>query len=353
MSATAPRIGIVGGGVMGTIHAEVIRNDGHATVVAVADPANATLATDLGVDHHLDHRELLARPDLDAVVVASPNAEHVPTALACLDAGLPALLEKPVAASLEEARTLVDAAARASTPILVGHHRRHNATVAAARAFLRAGRLGRIVAVNSVFLTRKSDAYFDLDWHRRRGAGVMLINLVHDIDLLRHLCGEIVRVGALSTSRSRGYEVEDSAAATVEFADGAVGTLVVSDSAASPFNWDQVSGDDPSFPRHDGLDTHLICGTRGSLTLPGLVHHQYANDETGHWKVPMERGSLSADGGDTYANQWSHFLDVLAGSAQPLVTVADATRTLEVVEAIRAAAADGRTTDTRSLQETS
>ncbi|VXC42909.1 Gfo/Idh/MocA family oxidoreductase [Arthrobacter sp. 9V] len=337
-------IGIIGGGVMGTKHASIINAEGTGRVVAVADPVSDRLATSLGVPNHVDYQHLLSMPGLDAVVVASPNDQHVTTALACLNRSIPVLLEKPVASSIEEGQKLAAALEGISTPILVGHHRRHNAAVTAAQSFIHDGGLGRIVAVNSLFLSRKPEDYFNQAWHRLKGAGVLLINLVHDIDLLRYLCGDITRVAAITSSGSRGYEVEDTAAVTAEFASGALGTFIVSDSAASPVNWDQVSADDTSFPRHPGVDTHLITGTKGSLTLPQLTHYYYPDDAKGHWKIPMAAQSLPAAETETYANQWKHFLDVIDGTAEPIVSVTDALRTIEIVEAIRAAAIDGKTT---------
>ncbi len=76
------------------------------------------------------------------MINATPNILHLPCALACIERGIPVLVEKPVADSPQRARELVDAAARHQVAVLVGHHRRHNALIAAAKTVIDSGELG-------------------------------------------------------------------------------------------------------------------------------------------------------------------------------------------------------------------
>ena len=91
---------------MGTKHAEFLAREQNATLVGIADPFTTTLAETTEVPSYTDYHDLLAAPDVDAVIIANPNVEHVPTALAAIEAGIPALLEKPVAVSADEASML-------------------------------------------------------------------------------------------------------------------------------------------------------------------------------------------------------------------------------------------------------
>lgn len=342
----AVRIGVIGAGIMGRKHAAFIAREETAELAAVADPFSDKLAAECGVPHFTDHRELLGSGLVDAVIVASPNPAHVGTALDCLAAGVPCLLEKPVATSVEEALELSRTAAQSPVPVLVGHHRRHHPAVRTARDLIAAGELGRLVAVNGMWMTKKDDAYFEQAWHREKGAGVLLINLVHDLDLLRHVCGEIVAVQARTSNRTRGHEVEDTAVVLLEFAGGALGSFTISDTVVAPWGWDQNTEDDPSYPFNPSVSCYSFAGTEGSLAFPQLAH--YHHEGTSDWYHPLSLRFAARETQDSYTRQLRHFVDVVRGTAEPLVPVEDAARTLALVEAVQEAAATGTTVETRA-----
>ena len=75
---------------------------------------------------------------------------------------------------------------------------------------------------------------------------------------------------AMASNAVRGFEVEDTAVISLRFASGALGSLTLSDTAASPRSWEQTSGENPDFPRHPEEDCCFITGTQGSLALPEL-----------------------------------------------------------------------------------
>jgi predicted dehydrogenase len=339
MNPNPLRIGIIGAGVMGSQHADFISRERNATVVGIADPFTTKLADATGVPSYSDYHDLLAAPDVDAVIIASPNGEHVPTALAAIEAKIPALLEKPVAISVDEASVLSSAVEASDGVILVGHHRRHHPAVAVARKMISSGELGRIVAVNGMWLTKKSDEYFEHAWHRVHGSGVLLINLVHDLDMLRYLVGEITTVQATTSSAVRGYEVEDTAAVIVGFENGAVGTLIGSDTVVAPWGWDQSTQDDARFPFNPDIPSFSIAGTEGSLAFPQLGH--FYHDGESDWHQPLSRRFRPTETGDSFSRQLRHFIDVARGSAAPAVTVDDATTSLNLVESAHRSAETG------------
>ncbi|TFD54609.1 Gfo/Idh/MocA family oxidoreductase [Cryobacterium frigoriphilum] len=329
---------------MGRTHARIIAREEQAELVGCADPVSDAAAHEFGVPHFSDHHALLAMTGLDAVIISNPNSFHVETALDCLAAGVPALLEKPVAINFAEARLLAAAAAASATPILVGHHRRHHPAVSAARSLIASGGLGRIVAVNGLWLTRKPDSYFEQRWHRSAGAGVMLINLVHDLDLLRHLCGEIVSIQASTSNALRGHEVEETASVIFEFENGALGSFLISDAAVSPWGWDQNTEDDPTYPFNPSVSCYSIAGTRGSLAFPQMAHFSHPGRADGiaaDWTHPLSLSFDATGTGDSYTNQLRHFVAVVRGEAVPLVSVSDAAATLALIEAAQTAAVTG------------
>jgi predicted dehydrogenase len=334
------RIAIVGLGMFGQRHAATVRASDDCRLVAVADPTPAATAKahELGVPHFIDHRQMLDAVKPDGVIVATPNALHVPVALDAIERGIPVLVEKPIAESLESGRRVVEASRRLGVPVLVGHHRRYNPMIERARALVAAGGIGRLVAVNALFLIRKPDEYFDVTWRRSAGGGPLLINAIHDIDNLRYVAGEISEVGAIAGNAVRGFEVEDSAAALLRFADGALGTLLVSDATPTPWSWELTSGEAAMYPQRQG-DCYLFAGTAGSLALPSLVHWRY--DGAQSWTAPLEAERLAIDMADPQPRQLAHFLRVLRREEAPRVDAADALRTLAVTLAIAESAKRG------------
>lgn len=338
---TPLRIGVIGAGMIGRKHIEVALAEPHCRLVGIADPAPAAkaIADGAGVPHFTDHAAMLETANLQGVVVATPNALHVSAALACIARGIPVLVEKPIADTLEAARRLVAAGERAGIPILVGHHRRHNPLVRKAREIIRAGEIGRLVAVVALATFLKPDSYFDQTWRREAGGGPVLINLIHDIDFLRFIAGEIRSVQAFTSSAVRGFGVEDSAAVAVRFADGALGTLTVSDTATAPWSWELTAGENPFFPQHTENCT-LFTGTSGSLTLPRLEHWRY-DGERG-WGAPLTRRHIEVAPADPYVEQLRHFCRVIDGAETPVVSGADGMATLRATLAVKEAAETGR-----------
>ncbi|OLL31250.1 oxidoreductase [Burkholderia sp. SRS-W-2-2016] len=332
------RLAVIGAGAIGRMHVERARLHPQVEVVAIADPSPAAqeFARAEGLRWFADYQALLDEVRPEGAIVATPNATHVDVGLACIARGVPALIEKPVTDDIDEARRLSRAAREAGVPLLVGHHRRHNPILRRAREIVQSGRLGTPVAANALATFYKPDAYFDVEWRRRAGGGPVLINLIHDIDIMRFLLGEIVEVQALSSNAVRGFEVEDTAAVVLRFANGALGTLAVSDCAASPWNWDLAAGEAAHYPRQQ-VNTHYLIGTDASLTLPQLDVWEYRANKGWHEPLTVERSTPHA--ADPYHEQLRHFAAVIAREETPLCSVDDAARTLAATLAVKRAAA--------------
>jgi predicted dehydrogenase len=241
------------------------------------------------------------------------------------------MVEKPVAHTIESAVAICDAARRTGVPVLVGHHRRHNPLMKAARELVASGGLGRIVAVAAYDLRRKPDAYYSASWRRTAGGGPLLINGIHDIDCLRALCGEIDSVMAVTANRTRGFEVEDTAAITFTFASGALGNLTLSDAVQAPWAWEITSGEEGEYP-HVREDVYLITGTDGSLAVPTLTH--WRNERGGGRADPFIRKQLFYVPADPWVEELLHFGKVARREVEPLITADDGTRTLAALLAV-------------------
>ena len=208
------RLAVIGAGIMGRHHLAVASGNAAFEIVGVADPTPTALERMRGRGHEVftDYRRMLDETVPEAVVIATPNAYHVPVALACIERGIAALVEKPVADSLEGAMQLSAAVARTNVPVLVGHHRRHNPLLKKAASHIAQGGIGQILAAVGLWLRRKPDEYFADRWKQEAsaGGGVLLINTIHDFDCLRMLCGEIRKhpschIECRSGLRRRGY----------------------------------------------------------------------------------------------------------------------------------------------------
>lgn len=346
------RIAVVGAGVIGRTHIDTLAHVDGLELAAIVEPApgGRTLAGERGVPCHADVAALIAAGGIDGAVVAVPNALHLPVTGALLEAGIPVLIEKPVAESVTSAAALIALQARTGTPALVGHHRRHNAKVKAAKAAIEGGAIGDLAVATVTCTLMKPASYFDAAWRRTPGVGgPILINLIHEVDLLRHFFGEVACVQALAGHRIRGLPVEDTAAALLTFERGGVATLAICDAAAGPWSWDMASGENTArFPAYD-VSTHIYGGSLGGLSLPDL--RLWRHDGALDWTVPMKPTVPAFAWADAYVAQLTHFGAVIQGAA-PLIGIADGSANIVVCDAIHEAARSGgvRSVDLAALR---
>ncbi|HRY08199.1 MAG TPA: Gfo/Idh/MocA family oxidoreductase, partial [Hyphomicrobiaceae bacterium] len=229
------RIAVVGPGLIGKEHIRLIQASRDCELHAIVAPdhePNHTVAKEHGVPIFHRIEDCLATKDIDGIIISSPNEFHAEQASLCIEAGIPVLLEKPVTASVAEGKALAELVAEKGGKLLVGHHRAHSPLLARAREIIGEGRLGTLVSVMGSAQFCKPAAYFEAGpWRTRRGGGPILINLIHEIGNLRTLCGEIVAVQAFSSSAIRRFEVEDTVAINLRFANGVLGNFMLSDTA--------------------------------------------------------------------------------------------------------------------------
>jgi predicted dehydrogenase len=337
MKAAKAKFAVVGAGMIGRRHAAAIAASARAEVAAIVEPheAGAQVALDHGARwlHSLD--DALAEGGIDGIFLATPNQVHGEGALSCVEAGVPVLIEKPICSDVGEARAVVAAAERKGIPIATGHHRRHNPLIAKAKSLIDEGRLGAIVSAHAMTWFMKPDDYFETEWRRRKGAGPVYLNLIHDVDLLQHFCGPVVSVHAMESNAVRGNEVEETAVIVLRFASGALATVNVSDTVVAPWSWELTARENPAYPA-TGQDCYWIAGTHGSLSLPNLL--LWTNPARRSWWEPLSATSFPYDFADPLVRQADQFAAVVLDGAAPLVSGRDGLAALEVVEAIKQSA---------------
>mgnify|MGYP000588362108 FL=1 len=338
------RIAVAGAGAIGMAHIAVIQQSAHCVLSAIVDPSPsaAAVAAAQGVPLYISLDELLAQDKPDGIILATPNALHVTQALQCMAAGVPLLLEKPIATTVQEAQDLVEHVETTGAPVLIGHHRAHSAIMAQAKQVVDSGRLGTLVAVMGSAMFFKPDSYFsDAPWRREMGAGPILINMIHEVHNLRMLCGDIVAVQAFKSHTTRGFAVEDTVAINLRFASGALGSFMLSDTAASARSWEQTSQENKAYVSYDDEDCYVISGTFGSLSVPTMRLKTYARAEDRSWWKPFEVSTVDMVRDDPLVRQMDHFCDLIHGRVQPLVSARDGLNNLRVTEAISQAAQTG------------
>lgn len=341
----AKKIAIIGAGVMGKKHAQTISKHAHAELAAVCDPFSDSLAEEFNVPNFKSIDELFNSLKIDGVIIANPNRFHVSTAITCMQYGIACLLEKPLALNADEAITLILEQKKMNIPILVGHHRLHNKIIQQARDIIQQGTLGKINTFSALWTVYKPDSYFDIEWHRKSGAGVLAINLVHDLDLMRYLNGEIESVQAMTSNDNRGLEVEDTISISVRFKNGALGTLLASDAAVSPWGWDQNTEENKtSFATNPEQNCYFISGTEGALSVPNLKYWNYPNEGVKSWSTSLIKSQVKANKDhDVYISQLTHFIEVIDKKSNPISSPADAIKNIQLLECIEKAAKEQRT----------
>ncbi len=265
------RIVVAGAGLIGQAHIERILREPEARLAGIVDIDEkcAAQASALGVPYDTSIETMMGNARPDGIVIAVPNQAHFAAGMAAVDAGIAMLMEKPVCETVEQSMELAEAAERAGVPVLVGHHRRHSPIIRRAKEILASGGLGRIIAVNALCWLLKPPAYFQgqNSWRREPGGGPVMINLIHTIDDLRNLCGDIATVQAMTSRQARGFSVEDTAGVILGFRNGAIGTLALSDAAAGPWSWELTAGENRAYPR-TAESCYYIAGAEGALSIP-------------------------------------------------------------------------------------
>ena len=217
----ALRIGLIGAGVMGADHARVLASGiAGAELAAVqdAEPARAqAVAGTCGGRVVARAETLIGDPEIDAVLVCSPDETHAPFALACIGAGKPVLVEKPLASSPEPARTVVEAETRAGRRLVqVGFMRRFDPGYRAMKAVLAEDRFGAALFLHCVHRNAIGPDYLTSDL-------VIANSAVHEIDIARFLLDEeFVAATVISPRASRKAPGRQAQLIVLETASGIV-----------------------------------------------------------------------------------------------------------------------------------
>ena len=325
---SALRAGLIGLGAMGRNHARVLSGLDGVDLVAVVDPAGDPRGT-LGVPVLPEVEDLLAL-GVDYAVVACPTALHEPVGMQLAEAGVPALIEKPLAQSVTAARRLVEAFESRRLVAGVGHIERYNPALQNLRSRLEAGELGDVYQV----VTRRQGPFP----HRIADVGVVMDLATHDIDLTSWVTGqEYVAVSARTVSRS-GRLHEDMVAAVGQLSDGTMVNHLVNWLSPLKERSTVITGERGCFVA-DTLTADLTFYANGALDTEWEALRAFRGVAEGdmiRYAIPKREPLLV---------EHERFRDAVEGKESDIVTLRQALRTVEVSAAVLRSATDGSTVD--------
>lgn len=318
MSPRRLRAGLIGIGAMGRNHARVLAGLDGVELVAIVDPGPTSVEAAHGRPVLASVPELLAL-SLDYAVVACPTSMHEEVGLQLADAGVCALIEKPLAHTIEAARRLVDAFESAGLVAGVGHIERFNPALQNLRRRLELGELGDVYQV----VTRRQGPFP----HRIGDVGVVMDLATHDIDLTAWVTGQdYVSVAARTLSRS-GHPHEDMVSAVGQLADGTIVSHLVNWLSPLKERYAAVTGERGCFVA-DTLSADLTFYANGAVASEWDAVRAFRGVSEGD----MIRYAIAKR--EPLLVEHEVFRDAVGGAKNDMVTLAQGLRTVEVSAAL-------------------
>ena len=335
------RFAIAGAGYASRIHATALAALPQTRLTAVLDRDSdraRALAEPHGARWGTDPETVIAQPDIDAVIICTPSALHAQSALAAIAAGKHVLIEKPIDISLPAADAVIAAAREACVTVGVVFQKRFHPALRFLKDAIASGRLGRVTLAEASVKYYRSPEYFAAASWRGTwafdGGGALINQGIHYADLLCWLLGQPQSVFASAATLVHPIETEDTLAATLRFAGGALGVLQAT-TTAYPHLTERLE----------------ICGTRGCATFERGRLTFFHTAEDGE-KIPSY--GLDDETGITRAKEIllpedpghrgpiADFADSLIAGRPPLVDGVEGRRSLALVTAAYESARTGR-----------
>jgi predicted dehydrogenase len=269
-----------------------------------------------------------------AAVIASPASAHLALAMQLADAGIPMLIEKPIAMSAAGVHRLLETCNARGIAVLTGYNLRYLPSLAYFRSRVLDGAVGDVLSVRAEVGQHLSDWRPGADYRqsvssRAELGGGVLLELSHEFDYLRWILGEATSVSA-DTARSSALEidVEDTAFVTIRFKSSAAPAGVLASVALD-------------FVRRDTTRACTVIGSETSMRWNGVRHTvERFVPRTGNWEEEL---AAPIDRDATYEAEWLHFAACALHGAVPLVDGLDGLAAVSIADAARESAASGRT----------
>ncbi|GAA2725598.1 oxidoreductase [Cellulomonas aerilata] len=313
------------------------------------------MAAEFGIDA-APYADVLADPTIDAVTVCTPSGLHAEVGVPALLAGKHVIVEKPMEVTLEACDRLLEAQATSGATLAVVSQHRFDSASQVVKAAVDDGELGRLVLAEARVPWYRTQEYYDSGQWRGTwaldGGGALMNQGVHTLDLLRWICGPVRTVYAVArTAAHERIEVEDVVCATLEFADGAVGTLMATTSAypGFPASLSVHGTSGGAVIEGDRLATlATVGGDRRGGEAANAHAVQVATGGTRAATAAVDEATRTAaeepgpDGwGQAHSAQLADFIEAAEQGRRPLVDGAEGRHAVEVVRAVYESARTG------------
>jgi len=334
------RFGIVGAGLIASVHAQALAGIDQAELRAVYNrsPARGKAFADrFNVPWYDDYDRFLTRDDLDAVIICTPSGTHADFAIPAAEAGKHLVVEKPLEITVERCGLIIEAARENGVLLAVIFQNRFKDAVQVTRQALEEGRFGRLVLGDAHIKWRRPTEYYQ-GWKGTQqydGGGALMNQGIHTIDLLQWMMGPVEEVCGYVDTRVHRIEVEDVGVATLRFRSGALGV---------------IEGSTALYP---GLDERLgIYGEDGSIEIEGsrILTWRFKDERRDDRKTraigaEVEGGGSSSPGGIGIENHRRQLTAIVSGILErstPPVPGEEAMKSVAIVEAIYTSSRTGK-----------
>ena len=330
------KFAIIGCGRISYKHVEALANNIEeaelvATCDVVLEKAEAkkaeyiekTGAVEDSVHSYADYKEMMEKEDIDVVTIATESGYHAEIAIYCMNKGASALIEKPMAMSIDDANEMIKTAKENNVKLCVCHQNRFNKPIQKLREAMEDGRFGKLVNGTARILWNRNMPYYDQAPWRGTWAldgGTLMNQCIHNIDLLQWMMGgEIERVYAECDTFLRDIEAEDFGAIVIRFKNGSIG-IVEGSACVYPKNLEE---------------TLSIFGQNGAVCIGGL-----ANNELETWRFDgddeeaiKKEVNVKIDNvyGQGHTPLFKDLIDAINNNREPLVNGEEGKKAMSII----------------------
>lgn len=322
------KFGILGCGLIASVHADAISHIDNATLVGVADNKlefAKKFAQKRGIKAFNDYFEMLSSSEIDVVCICTPSCFHAQNAIDALNNGKHVVLEKPMALSTKDADLVIKTCKNTGKLLTVISQLRFSEDILRVKNLIEKGALGKITLCElNMRYYRSPDYYSSSPWKGKLefdGGGALMNQGIHGVDLFEYIVGDIKKVNGLIKTLVHDIEVEDSAVAIVEFSNGALGTIMASSCAYPGFN-----------------RKITINGSDGYVILSENKIEKLVIKDTVREENDLEKSTMSSDAStvsyEYHKRQIENLISAINGEEELLIDANEGKKAVAVIESI-------------------